>query len=1221
MKMNLLMTGGAVFACAALQAAPAFSNPSFEQGTSGYWINNASAARVEPGEASDGKQSLGIRVVPGKTVSVVQGLNYEANQYYKISFDAKGSDAQLRLQIMLQGNKPLQFFSDPDLKKPFPLTDEFKRFSIELGPFPESIGSNPVKKLMIYFNVTGKEGGKVNLDNLSVELKEAAKTSEKSILKNGSFEQGMAQYWVNRRKCAEVVSGDASHGRKSLKVTPEDKTVDLVQGVPMKPGEVYTVRFDAKSSAPENGPQLKLGILMRGKTPLAYFAPKGEQKRFAEPVPVEKEYKTFEYEVGPLPEDWRGTKVENLMFYWHIKPGANPGSISLDNLQIETAPAVQKKNNGISFQFPGDIRIFEKGFPLRVSHEAGTGILKVRGSDALGRELFSAESQPGRPELSIEIAEPGYYAVSAEVIEEGKCVKQATTTFAVTTPLPEDYYSTPQPAFGVWGGLNPELRRLGGAKWDRQLFFTIFQKKDFQAVEPTPEKIAAREPINIIRCMNILNPFKKMVPVKEEEWPELEKKLEKEILSRKGLVQVWETQNEPMVGENFHGTMDDVMDIIRFESRIVRKINPEAAIAGICINPMNANQYNQYLGYYRNHGIDRLIDGVMLHPYIPGAQNPDLAGYVETLNRLNRELSAIAGHPVPMYISEIGYSAKPGGEVTEYQQAAYLARVMILNFTITNLKACVWHIGLWNEATSQRELDFALIRKQTPGSKVYQPKPSFAAWATASRMLYNAKLLRELNVGKAVRVWLFEKEGRPMLVAYSLVPEPVRMQLALQAPEAEIVDVCGRRSRVECRDGILRLELGEGPSYIFGGTLEQFAAGKFDAVFTPEKLAVVPGGTLSVKIRLPEHLAAGAKLQLQPFRAGSAQLSGSGRDWTMRLSVSPEAAPGECDLFLMLKQKGSTRYIWQKTLEVLPKLTMTEVNPTEKNGAPALSFVLQANDPKERQANVEIVAEDGKVIGSGSARVGERTELALPQAAVVARPTRYEARLTPAAGKPFRVALPGNPLPVRIPYCRDAVSLPVEEWSAAGAYVLETGTFSRHTLKGEVDRPAGKLHLACDEKYLYLDCEVKDREFLPAGDDASLWNGDSLQIGISVPQADMFRANNDGIQETAYAEFGVSADNRSWVWASMNLNRMGLAAPVPGMISHSKITDGVLLYRVAIPWETLNIRYRPGLGLRLSILVNDRDRAGRHWLEWFGGIADGKDPGAYGEARIMEVTK
>lgn len=153
MKSSLLLTGGAMFACAALQAAPAFSNPSFEQGTSGYWINNASAARVEPGEASDGKQSLGIRVVPGKTVSVVQGINFEANQYYKISFDARGNDAELRLQIMLQGNKPLQFFSDPELKKTFPLTEEFQRFHIELGPFPETVGSNPVKKLMVYFNL------------------------------------------------------------------------------------------------------------------------------------------------------------------------------------------------------------------------------------------------------------------------------------------------------------------------------------------------------------------------------------------------------------------------------------------------------------------------------------------------------------------------------------------------------------------------------------------------------------------------------------------------------------------------------------------------------------------------------------------------------------------------------------------------------------------------------------------------------------------------------------------------------------------------------------------------------------------------------------------------------------------------------------------------------------------------------------------------------------
>ena len=92
----------------------------------------------------------------------------------------------------------------------------------------------------------------------------------------------------------------------------------------------------------------------------------------------------------------------------------------------------------------------------------------------------------------------------------------------------------------------------------------------------------------------------------------------------------------------------------------------------------------------------------MLHPYIPGAQSPDGSGYVDILNRLDREITALAGQRVPMYISEIGYSTKPGGEVTELQQAAYLARVVLLNRQIPGLAACVWHNGLWNEATSRR---------------------------------------------------------------------------------------------------------------------------------------------------------------------------------------------------------------------------------------------------------------------------------------------------------------------------------------------------------------------------------------------------------------------------------------------------------------------------------------------------------------------------------------
>lgn len=58
-----------------------------------------------------------------------------------------------------------------------------------------------------------------------------------------------------------------------------------------------------------------------------------------------------------------------------------------------------------------------------------------------------------------------------------------------------------------------------------------------------------------------------------------------------------------------------------------------------------------------------------------------------------------------------------------------------------------------------------------------------------------------------------------------------------------------------------------------------------------------------------------------------------------------------------------------------------------------------------------------------------------------------------------------------------------------------------------------------------------------------------------------------------------------------------------------------------MPWETLNIRPGEGVPLRLSILVNDSDGGVRHWMEWFGGIADGRDPGLCGSAVLTKQDR
>ncbi len=1041
---------------------------------------------------------------------------------------------------------------------------------------------------------------------------------------NGSFEKGTGGYWINRPAAARVDPTDSTDGKQSLAVEPtEGKTVSVVQGMNLLPDHIYTIRFDARTDVPEGGPKLTLQVMLQGAKPIAFFAPKGEQKTAAAtPAKLTEAWQTLEYKLGPFPEKQMNQEVKKVLLYINVAPGDKPGKVLLDNIKITADPtsteeAGQKKNSPLGsvkkgeleFRLPDPVQVFDAVPALTVSAPVGDGALRVTGSDAFGRERFKVEGKKGEESLEVTLPGSDYYAVKAEVVENGKVVQTAATSLLVTTPLPADYYDTPQPAFGVWGGLTPKLRRLAGAKWDRQLFVTHLQKPDFQAAPPTPEAIAEREPVKIIRCLNVMNPFKKMIPLTAAEWPLQREKLEKEITSRRGLVDVWETQNEPMVGENYHGTMADVMEIIRTESAAIRSLDPGKPIAGVCINPMNANQYNQYVGYYRNHGIQEFIDAVMLHPYIPGAQSPDASGYVDVLNRLARDLKGITGKNVPMYISEIGYSTKPFGEVTELQQAAYLARVVLLNRQIPDLVACVWHIGLWNDATSQRELDFGLLRKHAKGSPFREPKPAFAAWATVSRLTYDAKYLRELEISRQIRALLFERNGKPLLAVYTQTPAPAEFQLALNAPEAVVTEVCGRSETVKTKDGILALTLTEAPVYIEGGALENFEAGRFAAAFTPEEFRVVPGKPLTVKVNLPEALAGkDARLRVQEGPFGPVEVKGSGRNWQLIFAPPAKLAPGGYDLFLRLETGGRSRYIWQKTLEVLPPLSLekAEARPTAKG--PVLEFTVKANDPAAGEATMEILENQERVLAAVGVKPGQAGSLPLSFTRQ-GRKSAYQARFTTPGGYRWMQPLAGDLAPV-------AISRLKHGSESAGGYAIADGLPSRHAVSGEFDRPEGTIRLAWDDERLYFFIDELDHTFRPRKG-AALWDGDSLQIGLSAPQSFMLRPNNDGIQETAYAEFGVTAENESWVWASMNLERMPLHQPVPAIKNESRRDGNRTLYRFSIPWATLNLRPKAGMPLGISILVNDRDEKDRHWIEWYGGIADGKDPSRYGTAILL----
>jgi len=1074
-------------------------------------------------------------------------------------------------------------------------------------------------------------------------------------VQNPSFEQGTNGFWVSAPALARLDTETSSHGLQSLCLDlPAQKTVSTVQFIPNRPGMTYHLALDVKG---DPGTELQVRLMLQGdRKPIVFWLPPGHKAAEFNVTPTAA-WKRVEFAFGPLPVKGQGKAVQKVGFYLNSVSGSQPGKVWLDHLVFtatgtqteavipyspEKKPAPAEKQSAtaekkpassvkkttaaasvpaspspLTIELPNPVQLYEHPVTFKVTVKAPSpgATLRVTAVNARGRKVLTRQG-PATAGLSGSLSGTGYYDLTAELEQNGKTVASRSTSLMITTPLPSDYYATPGPAFGVWG-LPPDLLRYGGAKWTRQLFFTIFQKKDAKAEPPSPEKIRQRSPIKVIRCLNILNPFKRMVPVPAADWPEIREKVTKELISNRGLADVWETQNEWMVGENFHGQMQDVVTIITETSRLVRQLTPGARLAGICINPMSLNQYGQIVGYYRNFGMERLVDGVMLHPYIPNAAAPDSAGYIETLNRLARDLNAITGKNIPLYISEIGYSTQPGGEVTELEQAAYLARVMLLNYQVPTLQACVWHIGLWNDATSRRELDYGILRGYPKKSLIREPKPAFAAWAAASRLLYRAEYKGELEFGRGVRVLLFARQGRPLLAAYSLSGRPQPLKIPFGGKQVTVTDVCGETSVLPINRGLVAVTVDAAPIYLAGtdaGDLARLLGRKIE--FTPDSLRAQPGEAMTVALHGALLAAPGAALRVETPDGWQTAVSGQGDRRQVKLTVPGDAAPGDATLFFHLVSNGESRSIWRRDFQVLPPVELQQIAVRRQSGGGQELSFLPAGAGRTGTLSVQI-KEDKQVLTSASGSVNHPVTVALPKLAF-GRPHAYTAALT-LGNCSWSV-----PLPVlnQFPVAKVTADTAASAWPSVSTFSLADGTYSQHSVLGEFDRPEGQLHLGWTAQGLELLLTCHDRWLVPPASADSLWQGDSLQLGFSVDPAEMVRPNNDGIQETSYAEFGImpgeNGQCQSMVWASTNRTLMELGKPLPGLRATWTRQGEITTYRIELPWSALNVKNpRSGLRFKFSLLVNDCDqkvdkRPQRHWLEWYGGIADGKNPALYG---------
>ena len=331
--------------------------------------------------------------------------------------------------------------------------------------------------------------------------------------------------------------------------------------------------------------------------------------------------------------------------------------------------------------------------------------------------------------------------------------------------------------------------------------------------------------------------------------------------------------------------------------------------------------------------------------------------------------------------------------------------------------------------------------------------------------------------------------------------------------------------------------------------------------------------------------------------------------------------PGEIPLFIKVAEAGQIRHIWRRSLLVLAPIALEQLTGTfTADCAPALRFVARTRG-QWRSALMRVLTDDGRTVAL--TRIDCDREQTVPLYDVsFGRPRRYHVEFTLPDGYRYRMPLP-DVVAFAVPRHDVTVDGDVGDWPAAAWHDLAAGTLSRHQLPEEAAPPRGKVAVAWSPTHVFVAAKIEDEQHHP-GSGSSLWGADSLQISFRIPPEKLVRPSNIGIQETSYAEIGVSPgekEPRSWVWASMSRQTMALGAPVPGLLFRSARRGGITVYEIGVPWATLGARLPMAAqcALGFSLLVNDDDGTGRHWLEWYSGIADGKDPSLFGSAVLADL--
>jgi Glycosyl hydrolases family 39 len=252
-----------------------------------------------------------------------------------------------------------------------------------------------------------------------------------------------------------------------------------------------------------------------------------------------------------------------------------------------------------------------------------------------------------------------------------------------------------------------------------------------------------------------------------------------------GRIQAYEIWNEPNLKQFWSGTVDQMVELTREASLIIRSVDPQALI----ISPSaTQDRGTDWLAQFLRKGGGEFVDVIGYHLYVAPQPPEATVSLVSTIKRIMQE-SRVSEKPI--WNTEAGwFLPKP---FPADRAAAYVVREFIVNWA-AGVQRLYWYA--WD--------NHGWVSLETTESDSRTLKPAGQAYAAAFRWLVGSRMLACSADGEQTWICEFERDGSRQRIIWSVTgPRNIRLPSEWHVQNKELVS--GEREPVSGD------ELGIGP--------------------------------------------------------------------------------------------------------------------------------------------------------------------------------------------------------------------------------------------------------------------------------------------------------------------------------------------------------------------------------------------------------------------------